>query len=81
MSEITGYRPSEALEVAKVDKSVQDLIVNGYDITDEARKDPINEINIEYKKPDSRASVLIARREGEAVVSSWEALGVTSILP
>lgn len=69
MSEITVLKPQEALEIARGEQSLQDLIVNGYDLTDEARKNPSYEVELEYDKPDNRAEVLIARQEGKPVGS------------
>lgn len=70
MVEILSVTPEEALaDVRTLSSKLRDLIVGGYNLTEEEKADPVAAAEFEYQYPNERAQIFIAR-EGEEILGS-----------
>lgn len=67
MLEIFEYRPSDMREIAHADKTLQDLILHGYDMTEERRSNAGEAVDQEFNYPNRRGTVFLARQDDKAV--------------
>lgn len=70
MLEVHSVSPEEALsEVRKPFSKLRNLIVGGYNLTEEERSNPVSAAEFEYDYPNERAQVFLAREGGQIVGS------------
>lgn len=68
--EIIQLLPSEALqEIHQPDSQLVRLVLEGYDLTESARKDPAQAASFDYNFPDDRAVIFIAKQDNMVVGS------------